>query len=351
MSQTDYNFLSRLQHRLALGSPFLAQAAFELEDTLVPDNLDSHSAAPVYIAGLARSGSTILLNALYQTGVFRSLTYRDMPFVLMSGTWRKLTRQKHAGAAKERAHGDRLQVNEDSAEAFEEVFWRIFCGEHYIAGDKLTPHTATPETLQQYRRFVAHVLHSRDSDTQVRYLAKNNNNLLRLQTVARAFGDARILIPFRHPVQQSISLLNQHRRFCERHKEDPFSSDYMNWLGHYEFGPGRKHYAYREKPPAYEVQQLEYWLENWLHAYTYAQATAPKTAIFLSYEETCKTPVETFSQLFSQLQVAADPAAAASYYAAAQPRNAQLDETPLLQECIALYETMQLKHLKPDSPE
>ncbi len=86
------------------------------------------------------------MRALHETGVFRSLTYRDMPFVLMPRTWRKFSLSFQTyGDEKERAHGDRITVNFDSPEAFEEVFWRAFCGEDYIRYDCLIPHKVSKE--------------------------------------------------------------------------------------------------------------------------------------------------------------------------------------------------------------
>ena len=36
----------------------------------------------IFITGMPRSGSTVLLYYLYQSELFASLTYRDMPFVI-----------------------------------------------------------------------------------------------------------------------------------------------------------------------------------------------------------------------------------------------------------------------------
>ena len=40
---------------------------------------------------MARSGSTILLNSIYKTDIFASLTYADMPFVLAPNLWSKIS--------------------------------------------------------------------------------------------------------------------------------------------------------------------------------------------------------------------------------------------------------------------
>ena len=80
----------------------------------------------VFVAGLARSGTTILLNAIYQSSQFASLTYDDMPFILAPNFWKKISPRKSHGELKERAHGDGVKVTTDSPEAFEEVFWKTF---------------------------------------------------------------------------------------------------------------------------------------------------------------------------------------------------------------------------------
>ncbi|MGB1142591.1 MAG: hypothetical protein ACPG1A_16950, partial [Halioglobus sp.] len=109
MANTDYSFIDRLLHRVALGSPRLGRLWFDMEEGRASKAGNCDIDRPVFIAGMARSGSTILLNALYNTGAFRSLTYRDMPFILMSGTWQSMSGGSQAQAEKkERAHGDRL---------------------------------------------------------------------------------------------------------------------------------------------------------------------------------------------------------------------------------------------------
>jgi hypothetical protein len=54
----------------------------------------------------------MLLRTLYRTGEFESLTYRDMPFVLMPQLWAAVSKPHYkAGIAAERAHGDSILVD------------------------------------------------------------------------------------------------------------------------------------------------------------------------------------------------------------------------------------------------
>ena len=94
MSGSGYNFLSRLLHRMALQSKIIAEVSFDLENMLVKRDTSFQAGAPVFVSGLARSGTTILMRYLYETGLFRSLTYHDMPFVLMPNTWKKIAKRK-----------------------------------------------------------------------------------------------------------------------------------------------------------------------------------------------------------------------------------------------------------------
>lgn len=345
MSQPDYGLLSRLLHRAALGSRFVGQASFDMEEMTLRGKPTPEITNPVFIAGLARSGSTVLLNALYQSGAFRSLTYRDMPFILMSGLWQRLSSSSQVQReARERAHGDRLLVEYDSPEAFEEIFWRVFHGDKYIFVDKVIPHHATASVRKNFHRFVGHVLNSAQHEEQRTYLSKNNNNLLRLPTLKKIFPDAKIVIPFRHPLQQASSLLRQHQMFSERQATDHFSLDYMNWLGHYEFGLGHKHYVYSDREDSVETMDINYWLQNWLDAYNFALATAPEDAIFFGYEEVCKVPLESFSALFRHLQLECDANLAANFYEQATAHQQSSDTGELMVACQRTYLELSGRH-------
>ncbi len=88
---------------------------------------DATNGQHVFVSGLARSGTTLLMRMLHDTDEFASLTYRDMPLVMAPNLWRRLSGAfQKSMARQERAHGDGLQVDYDSPEALEEVFWRTF---------------------------------------------------------------------------------------------------------------------------------------------------------------------------------------------------------------------------------
>ena len=120
----NYSWLQQKLHQLALSSQFMRDVTFVVESSLISTKEieDNH----VFVAGLARSGTTILLNAIYNSNQFSSLSYQDMPFVLAPNLWSRLSFNKQDTNLLERAHGDGIKVSTVSPEAFEEVFWNTF---------------------------------------------------------------------------------------------------------------------------------------------------------------------------------------------------------------------------------
>ena len=79
----NYNFLQKQIHRLVLGNQFLKKSLFDIEKSLFyKKQQNSRDQQHIFITGLPRSGTTILLEFLYQGKEFASLTYADMPFIL-----------------------------------------------------------------------------------------------------------------------------------------------------------------------------------------------------------------------------------------------------------------------------
>jgi len=196
-----YDFPSRVLHRLALSNTAILETSFDMERKLFAERpIKSIQAKHVFVSGLARSGTTMLMQALYDSREFSALTYRDMPFVLAPNTWAKVTErsQRHMDDV-ERAHGDGIQIGFDSPETLEEVFWRVFGGD-YIREDRLASVRLTDESIAAFRVYVD--LINRRYNKR-RYLSKNNNNVLRLAGLPNIFPNSIILVPFRDPLRQA----------------------------------------------------------------------------------------------------------------------------------------------------
>lgn len=110
MFDPNYGFLDRLLHGLALSRTPIADISFDLDQLAVQTASTEMTRQPhVFISGLARAGTTVLMRRFYATGRYRSLTYRDMPFVLAPNLWKRLSSISTRTLGRvERAHGDNL---------------------------------------------------------------------------------------------------------------------------------------------------------------------------------------------------------------------------------------------------
>lgn len=268
----NYSWLQQKLHQLALSSKFMREVMFDVENSAISINQtdDNH----VFVSGLARSGTTILLNALYESDEFASLSYRDMPFVLAPNLWSKLSLSKKDIDLVQRAHGDGIKVSTESPEAFEEVFWMTFTEDE-------------KDTKEKFKNYVQLI---NQKYQKKRYLSKNNQNLRRLKLISKIFPHSKILIPFRNPIQHAYSLLSQHQRFIEDSKKDEFISNYMNWIGHTEFGPN--YIPIHDKDLCFEDDlNINHWLEQWYLTYKhcYQNLQNKENVYFICYEKLCNT--------------------------------------------------------------
>lgn len=245
---------------------------FDVEQSLFLDKEKETKDNHVFVAGLARSGTTVLLNAIYQSNQFASLSYADMPFILAPNFWAKINPTKKHAKLKERAHGDGIAITTDSPEAFEEVFWKTF--------DK-----SSFNREQYFKNYISLIL---KKNLKTRYLSKNNQNIRRLSDIKKYFPQSKILIPFRDPIQHANSLLFQHKKFIEEQQEESFVLNYMRWIYHSEFGldyecisPFNLKYE--------DTMHLNHWLEQWYLTYrnVLELPIKQKPFYFIHYESLC----------------------------------------------------------------
>ena len=268
----NYSWLQQKLHKFALSSNFMREAMFDIESSVISTNQadDNH----VFVSGLARSGTTILLNAIYESDKFASLSYKDMPFVLAPNLWSKLSFNTEDNDLVERAHGDGIKVSTESPEAFEEVFWMTF-----DENDK--------DTNEKFKNYVELINHKYNKK---RYLSKNNQNIRRLELISNTFPNSKILVPFRNPLQHAYSLLSQHQRFIEDSKNDNFISNFMKWIGHTEFGPN--YIPINKKSLCFgDDLNINHWLEQWHLTYQncYEVLKNKENVFFICYEKLCSS--------------------------------------------------------------
>ena len=279
----NYSFMQKQLHRLVLGSQLIKRSLFDIETSLFYKNdIGINDQQHVFITGLPRSGTTILLEYLYKTGEFASLTYRDMPFVLSPNLFHKFSKKQDIPLS-ERMHQDGIKFDLNSPEAFDDVFFQTF-------DDK--------EIEENLKVFVSLVL---KKNGKSRYLSKNNNNYSRVKLIQSVFPNAVIIMPYRDPIQHAYSLFRQHKHFCKLQQKDPFILEYMNFLGHHEFGSNHKSWY---SPEEYKDPfSINYWLEQWFLFYQNIIAEKSHNSIALiSYEELCEKS-ETSQNMIAKLNL------------------------------------------------
>ena len=287
----NYSKLDKLLHKAVLGLPILGESLFDIEKALFLSKVDpAVGKKSVYVLGLARAGTTTLMRELYGSGDFASLTYQDMPFVMAPNLWGMIAgANKKRTVTAERAHGDGIFVDSDSPEALEEVFWKTFHASEYISEKELISHSPLRSSLDEFDRYQRLVCLRYGRS---RYLSKNNNNILRIESLAGRFPDDCFFVMFRDPVTQAQSLMKQHQQFSG---SPDFVRDYMAWLAHFEFGDNHRPFAFCNGfVPHGGSDSVEYWLSIWHEVYRHLLGIVKKRAYdnvrLVCYEALCAQP-------------------------------------------------------------
>ena len=295
----NYSWLDKQLHAITLSTKLVKEVTFDIAKLSLKKILDVQLNRHVFIAGLARSGSTILLQTLYDSHQFGSLTYAQMPFI-MAPTFTLLNRQNLD--KRERAHGDGLLINNQSPEAFEDVFWQTFEPNVRDRIELKQTDSFSKDLTNDFYAYINLVLNRSD---KYRYLSKNNNNICRLNSLISIFPNAMVMIPFRDPLNHAYSLFKQHQRFSSIQKQNPFVLKYMNWLGHREFGLGHIPFVSGEMPLEYsDKNTLNYWLEQWLLVYQFLLDSIQLTdqIMWINYDTLC-TDVSIWNGICQRLNI------------------------------------------------
>lgn len=235
VSDSQYFFMQVVD-----SAPWLMRRGAAFESRLLRRRLDAIQIdRPVFVTGLARSGTTMLLELLSQAHGVATHRYRDFPFLMMPYLWNHFVNVFGArGDSVQRPHQDGISITPESPEAFEEPIWQRFFSD---------AHQSThSHVLNEDRRnkafdgvFVDHLRKMLLIRNGARYLSKGNYNVTRLEYLGSLFPDARLVVPLRHPVTHVASLVRQHELFCEYSRQDRRVPHYLTAAGHFEFGPQR----------------------------------------------------------------------------------------------------------------
>jgi Sulfotransferase family len=286
-----------------------------LESTLSDVRIDR----PVYVTGLARSGTTILLETLARHPDVATHRYRDFPLLFTPYLWNRwldlVPRKPEAPA--ERSHGDGIAVTSESPEAFEESLWMTFFPHQHdaSAGAILDRSTHHPAFERFYRDHIRKLLAVRGG---CRYVAKGNYNVTRIGYLAKLFPDARFVIPVRDPVWHVASLMKQHRLFLDGQRDNPRAQRHLRRVGHFEFGQDRRPINAGDDAAAAEItglwragEEVRGWARYWSHLHrhiadlTDGDASLRQSIRVVRYEDLCAAPRVVMKELLSHCDLPA----------------------------------------------
>ena len=313
---SGYTVTDQFFHMLAFSSPAIMKAASRLDEFVYRKQVEELDYAPeVFVTSLARGGTTALLNALATEPSLATFQYRDMPFVTAPVLWSHLLPSSRQVARRQRAHGDGLEIDLNSPEAFDEVIWMLGWPRHYLA-DRIEPWQEDDETpdgramLDSAFRRVALLRSQRLLEGRrvtMHYLSKNNANIARIPLLVRMFPQCKIVIALRQPEAHALSLMRQHENFTRLHARGSFVERYMRDIGHFEFGLLHRPIAFPGfRLGLYDPREPDYWLHYWVSAFREVERYREK-CVFVTQDSLRSDPNRAIESLMARLDLPSSP--------------------------------------------
>jgi hypothetical protein len=259
---------------------------------------------PIYVCGLARSGSTLLHEIVTSHASVATHRLKDYPFVSTPYWWRRASAFIRPTPARERPHRDKMMVNSESPDSIEEMLWMAFFpGCHDPNVDNRLQYRDRNKEFDAY--YLNHLRKLLLVEKAVRYAAKANHHVARLEYLLRLFPDAKFVIPVRAPAGHIASLIRQHRWFSSGHGQSPQSLAVMQRSGHFEFGLDRRPINLGDSERVKRIRdawsggnEILGWARYWDMIYRYlaelleSHREIRKAAIVVRFEELCRAPAE-----------------------------------------------------------
>jgi hypothetical protein len=209
---------------------------------------------PIYVCGLARSGSTLLHEVICTSASVATHRVKDYPLVFAPFWWRRAAAQLPPTPPRPRAHGDGMSISLDSPDALEEMLWMAFFPACH--DPRVCQVMGAKESHPDFESF--HRDHLRKltlAEGKSRYAAKANYHVARLSYLARMYPDVRFVLPVRSPESHIASLMRQQQRFARGQRKHRRSLEYMRSSGHFEFGLDRRPMNLGDRPRVAEVRR------------------------------------------------------------------------------------------------
>jgi len=287
-----------------------------LETSLVSTELEPVTVrSPIFITGLARSGSTLMHEIVCSHPGVATHRLKDYPMVFTPFWWRRATAGVQPSAPRERAHRDKMMITTESPDAVEEMVWMAHfrrCHDPSV-NNVLSANDSNPKFETFYRNHIRKLLLAEHAN---RYAAKNNYDVARLGFLLRIFPDARFIVPIRAPAGHITSLARQHQWFSDGHRQNRKALNAMQWSGHFEFGLDRRPINFGDAEKVRRIQEAWkageevrglaiYWdmVYDYLHRLIQADAAIRDATLVVRFEDTCQSPAETLRRVLNHCRL------------------------------------------------
>ena len=275
--------------------------------------------SPIYITGLARAGTTIILEMLSKHPDLASHRYKYllMPYIphwinQVAKAFRMYTEPF------ERFHKDGIFVTGESPEAVEEIFWQKFFDNTHneYSSNIINGVASNPRFESFYRNHIRKLIITQKCS---RYLAKNNYNVTRLEYLLHLFPSSKFLLVIRNPVNHIASLIKQTNLFTQLGREGPLLYDWLKMVGHHEFGHDQVCINTNNTELIQKIRKLwinketyvKGWAYYWVSIYDFignnldANKKLKKATLIVRYDELCDTPAKIIDQILEHTELPA----------------------------------------------
>ena len=284
-----------------------------LQNDITRLNIDK----PIYITGLARAGTTIILEMLSKHPDLASHQYKHvlMPYLPF---WLPYLIKNTGIYVKpiERIHKDGIMITRDSPEAVEEVFWRKFFNDTHneTISNIIRGNVCNPKFERFYKNHIAKLLLSQNRS---RYLAKNNYNITRLEYLLKIFPNSKFLLLIRNPINHIASLIKQTKLLITLEQQIPFLHDWMLMVGHQEFGHHQVCINVDNTELIHKIRKLwrnqetyvKGWAYYWDSVYNFIadqldiNKKLKSATLIIDYDKLCETPAKKIDEILDHIEI------------------------------------------------
>jgi len=191
---------------------------------------------PIYVTGVARAGTTIILEMLNKHPDLATHQYKHLLIPYLPHWLNQIVKKtKIFTKSQERPHMDGMMITRDSPEVVEEIFWQKFFNNVHSekVSNIMSRKVSNPDFEKFYRTHIRKLIINQKCS---RFLTKNNYNITRLEYLLRIFPSSKFLVIIRNPVDQIASLIKQTRLFMNMVRKKPLLTEWLRMIGHHEFG-------------------------------------------------------------------------------------------------------------------